>query len=45
MTVLPAVAMAQCMNGLGHQDRQAMTCMPGTVWDAEKALCIPVASS
>lgn len=26
-------------------DRQAMTCLPGTAWDSAKASCVPVTTS
>jgi len=45
LAVLPAFAFAQCAGSHTSLDQQAMTCMPGTAWDTETGLCVPVATS
>jgi len=42
---LPFVATAQCMGDQVKADQQAMSCLPGTAWDAQAAVCVPTATS
>jgi hypothetical protein len=45
LAVLPVFAVAQCVGSHARMDQQAMSCLPGTAWDAESGVCVPVASS
>lgn len=46
LTCLAAAAMATPDCGMTRaDDRQAMSCLPGTSWDADKATCLPVTTS
>lgn len=45
LAVSPVLAGAQCAGDHAKADQQAMSCLPGTAWDAETGLCLPVASS
>lgn len=45
LAVLPVFAFAQCAGSQAKMDQQAMSCLPGTAWDVETGVCVPVASS
>lgn len=43
LMLAPGLVMAQC--NAGKTQQQAMTCIPGTSWDAETGTCVPVVNS
>jgi len=45
LAVVPALASAQCAGSAAKMDQQAMSCLPGTAWDAQTGICVPVATS
>jgi hypothetical protein len=46
LATIPVLGAAQCMGSHAKApDEQAMTCLPGTMWDLETGTCLPVASS
>lgn len=41
----PTLSLAEGCRGGGNEDQQAMSCVPGTMWDADVAACIPATTS
>jgi hypothetical protein len=45
LVTLPTLTLATgCTNGM-QDEKQALSCIPGTQWDPNAAACVPVASS
>ena len=44
LALAPFAAFAQCNNGIQH-DQQAMSCIPGTIWDEVTSTCVPETTS
>jgi hypothetical protein len=46
LALVPAFAWAQCSGQAAKaMDQQAMSCLPGTAFDAETGTCVPQVSS
>ena len=39
MTALPTLGFAMC-SGYGHSEQASMSCVEGTIWDADTQSCV-----